>query len=119
MKLLTLRKSILTIGGYGGYDTYHVFFQEEDKVTIITTIWCEPPVEKTYSKEETAFLLDKFKSVQVEFWNSEYTNTTICDGTQWKFFVKNKDQRVPYRKGAMLILIIAMNSYLFLVSILI
>ena len=57
-------------------------------------------LKKLIYKEETAFLLDKFKSIQVECWNSEYTNTTICHGTQWKFFVKNKDQRSTIWEGS-------------------
>ena len=47
-EVVDIEEIYFEIGGYGGYDTYHVIFKEEEKVTIITTIWCEPPVEKTY-----------------------------------------------------------------------
>lgn len=80
------------IGGYGGYDTYCIICGD-DRALLITTLWCESPIEKQYSSEETSKLLDTFRNLHVDYWNSEYIDPCICDGTQWELSVKYKGQR--------------------------
>jgi ADP-ribosylglycohydrolase len=80
------------IGGFGGYDTYHIVFNE-DNALLITTPWREALIEKQYSQEETAKLLSAFNSLNIDYWNSEYIEPYICDGTQWELAVKYKGQR--------------------------
>ncbi|MDQ0219806.1 hypothetical protein ELQ35_16570 [Peribacillus cavernae] len=87
------------IGGYGGYDTYRLIFKE-NSACLITTLWCEAPIEKKYSKEETSKLLDKFNSIHVDYWNSEYIDPCVCDGTQWELAVKYKGQRDTVWEGS-------------------
>lgn len=79
-------------GGYGGYDTYHVIVNH-DQASIITTKWLEEPVKKEFTLEETIELSNNFKGIHVEYWNAEYIDCSICDGTQWYFGMKVKDQR--------------------------
>ncbi len=80
------------IGGYGGYDTYRITVNN-NSATLITTLWCEEPIEKQYSPEETRMLLNAFEDLHVGYWNSEYIDPCVCDGTQWELAVKYKGQR--------------------------
>lgn len=80
------------IGGFGGYDTYRITVND-NSASFITTLWCEEPIEKQYSPEETKILLDAFEALHVEYWNSEYIDPGVCDGTQWELTVKYKGQR--------------------------
>lgn len=57
-----------------------------------TVVW-EEPIDKQYSLEETRMLLDAFEALHIEYWNSEYIDPCICDGTQWELAVKYKRQR--------------------------
>ena len=87
------------IGGFGGYDTYRIICKD-NRAVIVTTPWYESPIEKQYSLEETAKLLDDFKTLHVEYWSSEYVDPCICDGTQWQLAVKYKGQRGTVWEGS-------------------
>ncbi len=79
------------IGGFQGYDSYHIICNS-NRAVIITNPWCEAPFEKQYSSQELAKLLEDFKMLHVEYWNSEYIDNCICDGTQWQLVVKYNGQ---------------------------
>lgn len=87
------------IGGFGGYDTYHIKFTDDGAVKLITH-WCESPIEERYSSERIQKLLKDFKTLNVEHWNSEYIDASICDGTQWLLFLKYKGQRGTIWEGS-------------------
>lgn len=91
------RKSIeeiyFEIGGFfGGYTTYHFIFSNNSAL-LVTTPWLGEPIEKQYSPEETRYLIEAFEALHVEYWNYEYVDHYICDGTQWELGVKYKGQR--------------------------
>lgn len=99
--LVGIEEIYFEIGGFfGGFDKYHIRFNEEGEASLFTTKWFEPSDRKYFSKEEAAHLLDGFKSIQVDYWNSEYIDPFVCDGTQWRLAVKYKDQRATVWEGS-------------------
>jgi ADP-ribosyl-[dinitrogen reductase] hydrolase len=80
------------IGGNGGYDTYRFTF-DNNVGLLITTPWYQQSIENQFSSEETMMLLEAFKALHVEYWNSEYINPSVCDGTLWELAVKFEGQR--------------------------
>lgn len=82
------------IGGFfGGFDKFHIVFGEDGTATIRTTTGYGLTDEKQYSKEESGQLADRFRSIRVDYWNSEYSDPSILDGTQWRLAVKYNDKR--------------------------
>lgn len=80
------------IGGFGGYDTYRITFSTNSAQLVITP-WCGEPIEKYYTPEEARVLLDTFEGIHVEYWNNEYIDPNVYDGTQWELAVKCKEHR--------------------------
>lgn len=80
------------IGGYGRYDTYH-FNVSNDMASMITKDWLGEIDKKEFTLEETIKFLNDFEDIHVEYWNAEYIDSSICDGTQWYLAVKVKSQR--------------------------
>lgn len=80
------------IGEFGGYDRYRLIFKE-NSACLIATLWRETSFEKEYTTEETNKLLNQFHSIHVDYWNSEYIDPYVCDGTQWELAVKYEGQR--------------------------
>ncbi|WP_197089928.1 DUF6508 domain-containing protein [Bacillus sp. FJAT-27916] len=63
------------IGGFSsGHDRYHIIFNQEGQASLRTAkgiAFNEFSVKKQYSREESAQLLDGFKSIKVDYWNNE------------------------------------------------
>lgn len=70
------------IGGYGGYDQYNLKL-DGDIIVKKTIKWLDDTFTETLSIEETNSFLVGFKEIQVEYWNYEYIDKYICDGTGW------------------------------------
>lgn len=81
------------IGGFcSGYDKYRIVFRN-GLAQLVRTPWFGEPIEKHYSPEEAKQFLNTFEDLHVEYWNSEYNEPYICDGTQWELAVKYEGQR--------------------------
>lgn len=81
------------IGGYDiGNTEYQIMFNDSSATLKITSLNSEP-FEKHYSSEEAKDLQNAFHNIHVEYWNSEYHNPYILDGTQWGLAVKYKNHR--------------------------
>ncbi|MGB4587815.1 MAG: ADP-ribosylglycohydrolase family protein [Clostridiaceae bacterium] len=81
------------IGGYRGYDTYHLLFSNKKAFLFSEEYMLEVPPHKRYSIEETEELLSDWKNIHTEYWRFEYPqdpHLMICDGTQWSLFVRNE-----------------------------
>lgn len=96
-----IKEIYFNIGGFfGGYDTYYLNIVN-NKATLATTEgYNSSPVEKQYSEEETKLLLAEFESLHVEYWNSEYVDPCICDGTQWELAIKREGNHVVVWNGS-------------------
>ena len=82
------------IGGFfGGFDVYHLVFEESGLAKLRITEGFVLSTDKQFSKEESDWLADRFKSIRIDNWNREYNNPHILDGTQWRLAVKYKDKR--------------------------
>ncbi|OIJ09335.1 hypothetical protein BKP35_16830 [Anaerobacillus arseniciselenatis] len=88
------------IGSFGDYDTYHIIFEEGSSSVFKTTLSNELPVEEHYLLEKTTRLLNDFNALQVEYWDSEYIDPCVCDGTQWELGVKYKGERGTVWEGS-------------------
>ncbi len=83
------------IGGFGGYDTYHLVFSDNTCV-LRKNLWLNDASDKIYTPEETLNLYDKLTELHIEYWNREYSPPPyiiICDGTQWFLSVKRYGRR--------------------------
>lgn len=74
-------------GGFGGYDIYRIIFSENDAV-VTRTLRNEKTSEERYSGPDAIQLRNRFAVLHVEYWNSEYTDSRVCDGEQWMLSVK-------------------------------
>lgn len=45
-------------------------------------------------------LLDNFDALHVEYWNYEYVDPFICDGTQWTLAVKRENNQIITWNGS-------------------
>jgi len=91
----------LSIGGYfGGYDTYYICIAN-NKATL-TTIegYGSAAIEKQYSEKETKLLLDGFEAIHTGYWNCDYVDPCICDGTQWQLAIKYEGNRAIVWNGS-------------------
>jgi len=84
------------IGGFGGYDTYHLLFADSRAFLFSGRFMPKARFQKRYSVRETQQLIAKWDSIHIEYWKSEYTqdrDMIICDGTQWSLFVRHEGTR--------------------------
>lgn len=89
----TVAEIYFRIGGFfGGHDTYHFRFKDHTAEWVMTLGLAEPIV-KHLSSEETRAILTDFEALQVEYWDSEYIDFYISDGTQWELGVRYEGQR--------------------------
>jgi len=99
----TLEEVNFKMGGYfGGTEIHHIKF-ENDSVLLTKTSWQDPPIRKQYSSEDTKLFLDQFKKLHLEYWENEYVDSSILDGTHWELAVKYKENRGTVWSG--------LNSY--------
>lgn len=78
-----------TIGGFfAGNDSYYIRIVNNEAILTTTKGYDSTAIEKQFSEEETRLLLDDFGAIHTEFWNCEYVDPVICDGTQWTLAVK-------------------------------
>ncbi|MDI6605076.1 MAG: ADP-ribosylglycohydrolase family protein [Thermoanaerobacteraceae bacterium] len=84
------------IGGYGGYDIYHLLFTDKRAFLFSGKFLPEAQSQKRYSVRETEQLIADWNSIHTEYWKSEYPqegDMIICDGTQWSLFVRYEGSR--------------------------
>jgi ADP-ribosylglycohydrolase len=90
-----------SVGGYfGGSDTYYLNIENNNATLTTTKGYGLSPIEKQYSEEETKLLLDNFEALHVEYWNYEYVDPFICDGTQWELAVRCEGKRAVVWRGS-------------------
>lgn len=90
-----------SIGGFfGGYDTYNINIIDNKAILTNTEGYNSSPIEKQYSEEETKMLLNDFNSLHIEYWNCEYVDPCICDGTQWELAVRREGNRPVVWNGS-------------------
>lgn len=90
-----------SIGGYfGGYDTYYSNIENNTATITTTKSYGSSPIEKQFSEEETKLLTDNFEALHVEYWNYEYVDPFICDGTQWELAVRREGSRAVAWHGS-------------------
>jgi hypothetical protein len=83
-----------SIGGYfDGSDTYYLNIENNIATLTTTKGYDSLSIEKQFSEEETKLLLDNFEAIHVEYWNYEYVDPFICDGTQWELAVQRERNR--------------------------
>ncbi len=100
-KSTAIQEIYFEIGGYfGGYDAYHIVFQENDKVEIYREKLSDPHSKNHFIIEDGSRLLDNFKSIGVEFWESNYIDPNVLDGTHWSLLVKYNNQRCMVWSGS-------------------
>ena len=63
---------------------------ESAKSDLFTFFGNKLTIEKQFSEEETKLLLDNFEAIHVEYWNYEYVDPFICDGTQWELALRRE-----------------------------
>lgn len=81
------------IGGFSnGYDEYRITFHDSS-AKLIKKIFGRETKEKYFSLEEARKLQETFNNIHVEYWNCEYMNPFILDGTQWTLAVKYRNKR--------------------------
>ena len=99
--LASITEVYFSIGGYfGGSDTYYLNIENNIATQATTKGYGASPIEKQYSEEETKLLIDNFESLHVEYWNYEYVDPFICDGTQWELTVRREDNRAVVWHGS-------------------
>lgn len=87
---------VFEVGGYfGGYTVYRLTFTDSgakliesdgrDGDSILDT--------KEYSESEAALLSEQFSAIHIEYWNSDYVASHICDGEQWSLSVRYSDRQ--------------------------
>ena len=96
-----LTEIYFSIGGYfGGYDTYYLNIENNTATLTTTKDYGSLSIEKHFSEEETKLLLDYFESLHVEYWNYEYVDPFICDGTQWKLALRRENNQIITWNGS-------------------
>ncbi len=89
--LASITEVYFSIGGYfGGSDTYYLNIENNIATLTTTKGYGSPSIEKQFSEEETKLLLDNFEAIHVEYWNYEYVDPFICDGTQWELALRRE-----------------------------
>ncbi|MFH5834815.1 ADP-ribosylglycohydrolase family protein [Proteiniclasticum sp. C24MP] len=85
---------VFEIGGYCEGDTrYHLKFSEEGALLVTSSKRDGLKVSRELSREASEELLRQFKALHVEYWNHEYIDPGILDGTGWTLSVKYKGHR--------------------------
>ena len=84
-------------GGYDSYENFHITFNKDKSANSKTTKFREPknknaqPEEKEYYQEydqdETVRILKSFDDIHTEYWNYDYNEPDVYDGTRWKLIV--------------------------------
>ncbi|WP_071435473.1 ADP-ribosylglycohydrolase family protein [Bacillus kwashiorkori] len=98
-QLLEIEEIYLEVGGFGGYDSSHVIFND-GTAEINVTPWLKHPVKVQLNKEETKKFISDFYKIHVEYWDAEYMDRDILDGTQWSLVVKEKGCRSTSWNGS-------------------
>lgn len=95
-KDMKISEIIFEIGGFGGYDTYHLLFADRRAYLLIGKFMKKPRLRKKYSIRETEKLIEDWNNLHIEYWKSAYpqeADNLICDGTQWSLFVRHEGSR--------------------------
>ena len=99
--LTSITEIYFSIGGYfGGYDTYYLNIENNTATLTTTKGYGTSPIKKHFSEEKTKLLLDNFETINVEYWNYEYVDPFICDGTQWTLAVKRENNQIITWNGS-------------------
>jgi len=99
--LASITEVYFSIGGYfGGSHTYYLSIENNIATLTTTKGHGSPPIENQFSEEETKLLLENFKALHVEYWNYEYVDPFICDGTQWELAVRREGSRALVWHGS-------------------
>lgn len=84
------------IGGYGGYDIYHLLFIDNRAFLFSGRFMPEARSQKRYTIRETERLIADWNNIHTEYWKFEYpqdSDMIICDGTQWSMYVRHEGSR--------------------------
>lgn len=85
---------VLEINGFSEEDTrYHLKFSEEGAFLVTSSKRDDSIVSIKLSEEASQELLKQFKFLHVEYWNHEYTDPWIVDGTSWTLSVRYTGHR--------------------------
>ena len=82
------------IGGYfDGYKVYRLVFTADGaELSQAHTLGdSEPHDTQTFSQAEAGQLRERFANIHTEYWNADYSNLQIMDGTQWTLSVHYAD----------------------------
>ncbi|WP_353948644.1 ADP-ribosylglycohydrolase family protein [Sporolactobacillus sp. Y61] len=100
LKSTQIEEICFDIGGFfSGWHTYRMVF-ENGRAILTTDFMRDPSATEHYSREETAQLMKTFEDIHVEYWESEYTDPGVLDGTQWKLAVNYGGQRDEVWSGS-------------------
>lgn len=85
---------IFEFGGFFEGDTrYHLEFSEEGALLVTSSKRDGSKVSRKLSKEASEELLKQFSALHVEYWNHEYTDPWILDGTGWTLSIRYTGHR--------------------------